>query len=46
MAKVERFEDLEVWQGSRDAVNAIYKISANGAFTRDQIHRAAVSIPI
>jgi len=50
MAKVERFEDLKVWQGSRDAVNAIYKISANGAFARDyalrdQIRRAAISIP-
>ena len=50
MAKVERFEDLKVWQGSRDAVNAIYKTSSNGAFARDyalrdQIRRAAISIP-
>jgi len=50
MTTAKRFEDLEVWQGARDAVNAIYKASSNGAFVRDyalrdQIRRAAVSIP-
>ena len=35
MAKVERFEDLEVWQGARDVANAVYKASSNGAFARD-----------
>ena len=50
MAKAERFEDLRVWQAARDVVNAIYKISSNGAFMRDyalrdQICRAAISIP-
>ena len=50
MAKVERFEDLHVWQAARDVVNAIYKISSAGTFStdyalRDQIRRAAVSIP-
>jgi len=50
MATVERFEDLEVWQAARDVVNAIYKISSAGAFSkdyalRDQIRRAAISIP-
>lgn len=50
MAKAERFEDLRVWQAARDVVNAIYKISSNGAFVRDyalrdQIRRAAISIP-
>lgn len=50
MAKAERFEDLRVWQAARDVVNAIYKISSNGAFVRDyalrdQIRRAALSIP-
>jgi len=49
MATVERFEDLEVWQGARGVVNAIYQISSDGVFSRDyglrdQIRRAAVSI--
>jgi four helix bundle protein len=50
MAKVERFEDLKVWQAARDIVNAVYRASSTGAFSkdyalRDQIRRAAVSIP-
>ena len=50
MAKVERFEDLEVWQAARDVAKAIYQASATGAFSRDyglrdQICRAAVSVP-
>ena len=50
MTMAKRFEDLEVWQGARDVVNAVYKASSNGAFVRDyalrdQIRRAAVSIP-
>jgi len=50
MTTAKRFEDLEVWQGARDVVNAVYKASSNGAFARDyalrdQIRRAAVSIP-
>ena len=50
MAKVERFEDLEVWQAARDMVNAIYRASATGVFSRDyglrdQIRRAAISVP-
>jgi four helix bundle protein len=35
MAKVERFEDLKVWQAARDIVNAVYRASSNGAFSRD-----------
>ena len=50
MAKVERFEDLEVWQAARDVVKAVYQASASGPFSRDyslrdQIRRAAVSVP-
>jgi four helix bundle protein len=50
MSKVERFEDLKVWQAARESVAAIYEISANGSFSRDyalrdQIRRAAVSVP-
>lgn len=43
------FEDLEVWKTARELTNRIYKITANGSFSkdyglRDQIRRAAVSI--
>ena len=47
--KVKRFEDLVVWQKSRDLSVAIYRITGTGAFVRDfglrdQIRRAAVSV--
>ncbi len=50
MAKVEKFEDLKVWQAARKIVEEIYRISSTGAFSkdyalRDQIRRAAISIP-
>jgi four helix bundle protein len=50
MAKVERFEDLRIWQASREIVSTVYRITAVGAFSRDfslrdQIRRAAVSVP-
>jgi len=50
MAKVKRFEELEVWRAARDVVNAVYQASSAGIFSRDyalrdQIRRAAVSIP-
>ena len=50
MSKAERFEDLRIWQTSREIVSAIYQITAVGAFQRDfslrdQIRRAAVSVP-
>jgi len=50
MATVQRFEELEVWQAARDVVKAIYRVSSDGAFSRDyglrdQIRRAAVSVP-
>ena len=50
MGKVERFEDLRVWQAAREIVKAVYKASSAGAFSRDyalrdQIRRAAISIP-
>ena len=49
MAKVEHFEDLEVWRLARKLTGKIYSISRAGAFAkdfgfRDQICRAAVSI--
>jgi len=49
MSKIERFEDLKVWQKSREINLQIYKLSNKGAFTkdfglRDQIRRASVSV--
>jgi len=48
MARIEKFEDLEVWKKTRELTNAIYKITASGSFARDfglrdQLRRAAVS---
>ena len=47
--KVEKFEDLEVWQFSRELVVEIYKITTTENFKRDfglsnQIQRASVSV--
>lgn len=49
MAKVERFEDLEVWKAAFECANFIYDITSVGKFSqdyvlRDQIRRAGVSI--
>lgn len=49
MAKIEQFEDMEVWQQARSITRAIYASSRYGEFARDfglrdQIQRAAVSI--
>lgn len=47
-AKVEKFEDLLVWQRAKELSLAIYQVTAVGSFSkdyglRDQIQRAAVS---
>ena len=49
MAKIERFEDLEVWQEAIKVGVKIYKISETGKLKRDfsakdQLKRAALSI--
>jgi len=49
MSKIERFEDLKVWQKSREMNLKIYELSNKGTFAedfglRDQIRRASVSI--
>ncbi len=49
MSRVERFEDLEVWQLSVNVANQIYDVTSVGKFSqdyvlRDQIRRAVVSI--
>jgi four helix bundle protein len=44
------FQDLKVWQRSKDRAVFIYKITGKGAFSKDfslkdQIRKAAVSMP-
>ena len=45
---VKSFEDLYIWQISRELVNLIYQLTSQKSFTdfslKDQIQRAAVSI--
>jgi four helix bundle protein len=48
MAGITRFEEIEGWKTSRQLTNMIYKLTDQGAFTKDyglkdQIRRAAVS---
>ena len=45
-----KFEDLKVWQRSKDLAVFIYRVTAQGNFSkdyglRDQIRRASVSVP-
>ena len=45
-----KFQDLRVWQRSKDLAVYIYKLTAKGEFNndfglRDQIRKASVSIP-
>ena len=49
MARIQDFEDLEVWKLARKLTVQVYALSRNGAFAKDygfcnQIRRAAVSI--
>lgn len=49
LAKVKRFEDLEVWMKARDLTRTIYEITGRNEFAKDyglrnQIRRAAVSV--
>lgn len=49
MSKVERFEDLHVWQMARDLSVAVYDLTKGSEFSkdwglRDQIQRASVSV--
>jgi len=48
--KIERFEDLIVWQKAMELSKLIYQVTSIGAFSkdwglRDQVRRASVSIP-
>ena len=45
-----KFQDLKVWQRAKDLAVYIYRLTSEGAFSkdyglRDQMRRAAVSIP-
>ena len=47
--KAKSFEDLKIWQDSRDFVKSIYELTSSNKFAKDfgfkdQIQRAAVSI--
>jgi four helix bundle protein len=49
MPTITRFEDMEVWQSSRELTRQIYNITHNEMFSRDyglsnQMRRASVSI--
>lgn len=49
MSKIDRFEDLDVWQKARQLTKAVYKKTMEGTFAndfslKDQINRAAGSI--
>ncbi|HKR59824.1 MAG TPA: four helix bundle protein [Pyrinomonadaceae bacterium] len=49
MATFRAFEDIEVWQRSRELTKSIYDVTAQGTFARDfglkdQIRKATVSI--
>lgn len=50
MAKINRYEDLKVWQVGMTLVKAVYELTMAAEFARDfglkdQIRRSAVSIP-
>ena len=50
MAKVEKIEDIVVWQLAIELTNAIYTITSNTIFNkdfalRDQIRKSAISVP-
>jgi four helix bundle protein len=50
MGKIERFEDLEVWQASMALCSSVYQITNSEFFSRDfalrdQIRKSAISVP-
>lgn len=49
MSKIEKIEDLVIWQRGRELNKVIYEITSEGSFAkdfalRDQIRRASISI--
>lgn len=50
MTKIERFEDMKIWQMGRRLVSLVYELTRKKEFAadfglKDQIRRSAVSIP-
>jgi four helix bundle protein len=50
MGKIERFEDLEVWQAGMNLCLAIYELTNSTEFSkdfalRDQVRKSAISVP-
>lgn len=50
MGKIERFEDLQVWQAGMDLCKNVYRLTNTEDFSRDfglkdQIRRSAISVP-
>lgn len=43
MAKVKRFEDLEIWQMAREQANNLWKIYSDGTFSKDYELRNQIS---
>ena len=49
MSQTKQFEDMEVWQAAKQVVIEVYRLTRDGALSRDygfkdQLQRAAVSI--
>jgi len=50
MAKIERFEDMKIWQMGRRLVSLVYELTRKNEFAtdfglKDQIRRSVISIP-
>jgi four helix bundle protein len=50
MGKIERFEELQVWQSGMFLCKQVYRLTNTDAFSKDfglkdQIHRSAISVP-
>lgn len=50
MARIDSFEDLEVWKSAMDLAEMVYKLTNTTELSkdfglRDQIRRSAVSVP-
>lgn len=50
MGKIERFEELQVWQAGMDLCKQVYRLTNTESFSKDfglkdQIRRSAISVP-
>lgn len=50
MGKIERFEELQVWQVGMDLCKHVYRLTNTASFSKDfglkdQIRRSAISVP-